>query len=421
MLGEYLEEVSHPYILHAREQWNVGQGGFHSAYFYSPRPLRDVSFRYVYDCGTLSKRLVLDQALKRFVASMGPHKEIDAVFLSHIDADHVNGLPSLLGSLGVRAHRIFLPLLSPVERLLAAARAGRALNQFMVSMASDPVAALRSISDAAIIQVSRRDDSTDSDDGPEPSESAYDIGRSPALSILGSPDDWRESPDGQVEMTDSAMIQLDANPGRVVPPWLLSFYICQSELDRTSKFRSALARKLGVPDGEVIKADPDLIRHWLTDSASLTCVRAAYRYAGVNINASSLVMISGPAAALVGESVHLGKAAYQGSPATWLLTGDADLSSASAVADLVRHFGSRADRVGVVALPHHGSIDNFHSTLMHVGKHEPAVVYAAAGNSHRQWNHPHASVIKSVTSEGSLPWVVTESPLTQISAEVVFP
>ena len=59
------------------------------------------SFRYVYDCGSKNKTALthsVDAMLKR-------HPGIDALFVSHLHDDHVNGLDQLLAS--VRAKHGF--------------------------------------------------------------------------------------------------------------------------------------------------------------------------------------------------------------------------------------------------------------------------------------------------------------------------
>lgn len=66
----------------------------------------------VYDCGSLSLRH--DDLKSVIEASFDEGESIDALFISHFDSDHVNGLPILLKHCNVR--KVFLPILTgPVE------------------------------------------------------------------------------------------------------------------------------------------------------------------------------------------------------------------------------------------------------------------------------------------------------------------
>lgn len=84
----------------------VGQGGFYTEEFYDGNKNHTV----VYDCGGSNKELI-EKYLEEFLATPdGKKKEIDAVFISHLHADHVNGLEFLLNNADVKL--LVLPQLS---------------------------------------------------------------------------------------------------------------------------------------------------------------------------------------------------------------------------------------------------------------------------------------------------------------------
>ena len=70
----------------------VGQGGFYTETLNN----HGDEFNVVYDCGGNSKTFMEDY-LKRFIHddAYKQKKRIDAVFISHLHADHVNGLKYL--------------------------------------------------------------------------------------------------------------------------------------------------------------------------------------------------------------------------------------------------------------------------------------------------------------------------------------
>lgn len=96
-------------------QHPVGQGLFHSG---SIQFGRGPDFRYVYDCGKLPSAnwsRVLGPTLTAYGL-----RPLDALFISHFDRDHINGLGELLRTFE-GAKRTFLPYLSPARRLVLAA------------------------------------------------------------------------------------------------------------------------------------------------------------------------------------------------------------------------------------------------------------------------------------------------------------
>ena len=96
----------------------IGQGGFYTGFldFYGRNHSQ---FNFVYDCGTLSERSNLNHAIKSYKNRIW-NKVIDVLFISHLDDDHVNGIADLLN--GIRCENIYLPYLTPFERLLVAIR-----------------------------------------------------------------------------------------------------------------------------------------------------------------------------------------------------------------------------------------------------------------------------------------------------------
>jgi ribonuclease BN (tRNA processing enzyme) len=82
----------------------IGQGAFYTEEF--------GAFSVVYDCGTDSKKSFLKAEIEN-VFEKG--QIIDAVFISHLHEDHVNGLKYLMEF--CRVQRLFLPLLTEQEKI----------------------------------------------------------------------------------------------------------------------------------------------------------------------------------------------------------------------------------------------------------------------------------------------------------------
>lgn len=90
-----------------RTIWPVGHGAFYTEQFKNEN--NDVLFTTVYDCGSYQKKAV-EKCIKEFL----PEKDqliINALFISHFHADHVNLLAYLLQK-NVKVKNLFIPQLT---------------------------------------------------------------------------------------------------------------------------------------------------------------------------------------------------------------------------------------------------------------------------------------------------------------------
>jgi len=109
-------------------QHAVGQGGLFSGELNAGQGL----LRWIYDCGSNQR-----DALLREIKTVAESGEIDLLFLSHLDSDHICGVDQLLAQVEVR--EVVLPYLNERTLLATIARdASRSsLNGTMVEAASD--------------------------------------------------------------------------------------------------------------------------------------------------------------------------------------------------------------------------------------------------------------------------------------------
>lgn len=118
-------------------QHPVGQGLFHSGRIdFEGR----IPFRYVYDCGKYAAAKDDWPNLVGPVVTEYARRPLDALFISHFDVDHINGLTALLEGFG-GATRAFLPYLSPPARLMVAAHdlaRGASLDRDHLEFLGDP-------------------------------------------------------------------------------------------------------------------------------------------------------------------------------------------------------------------------------------------------------------------------------------------
>ncbi|MFN4275777.1 MAG: MBL fold metallo-hydrolase [Ferrovibrio sp.] len=110
-----------------RQHW-VGQGLFHSGLI----DFNNKFFRYVYDCGAYKKKNI--RRTYPAYLRVNPSKKLDALFISHLDSDHVNGLGELLKHTRGARH-VFLPYIPRKVRQVMALQEYERLNAAGADMA----------------------------------------------------------------------------------------------------------------------------------------------------------------------------------------------------------------------------------------------------------------------------------------------
>jgi len=95
-----MSETSGSFVFHG-----VGQGLCYSGQIFE-EGMADVNF--IYDCGTLYKkdRIFLDTAINKIFDIF--KKKVTFLFLSHLDKDHIYGVPQLLKEFDVEY--VFCPI-----------------------------------------------------------------------------------------------------------------------------------------------------------------------------------------------------------------------------------------------------------------------------------------------------------------------
>jgi len=105
--------------------YGVGQGLFCSNQinFIDKKSRKIYPFSFIYDCGTLSAKRLIEESTDRFwkmqKCILGKNDFIDLFVLSHFHSDHFNGLKFLLDN-NKRIKVAVIPYLDPVEKLLVA-------------------------------------------------------------------------------------------------------------------------------------------------------------------------------------------------------------------------------------------------------------------------------------------------------------
>ena len=114
-MSEYLNKLNYNHIVGdfmkikmQRVFYPVGQGGFYSESFST----ENSKFNVVYDCGSVSKGI--DKVISN---SFDKNEDIDILFISHFDNDHVNKI-KILTNRGRKIKNVVMPLLSDENKCI---------------------------------------------------------------------------------------------------------------------------------------------------------------------------------------------------------------------------------------------------------------------------------------------------------------
>lgn len=418
-------------IENRRYQHPVGQGFFHTGGLYESGDLR---FSYVYDCGAMHRYAnAREREIDKYLTRAGAGSRLDILFLSHIHADHVNGLNQLLDpNKGISVDTIVLPLIDVVDRLIAFARTAvddpaSAQDAFYRDFVLDPATTLERFGPRQIIFISPGDRDSGAPDGSDrplsPLDSKFEIssekreancrlvgkGTVSELSPLSATGQSRQSSTQLLQVPDTAAFAVDV----AQDTWLLAPYVDRTIKAHRSTFLDELSRQCGIPRSK--------LDSWLDNTVNIhelitqnrDRLAAAYGAITSDLNITSLCLYSGPEHRKAQNSIRhirgfFGCVYHQNSGQNTriarLSTGDAALGQAQRRADFVAHYDKLLNEVVTLTLPHHGSDHNFDPDLLH--KIKPLVCVAAA-DSYATWKHPGPHTVQAVCSLPAVLQVVT--------------
>jgi hypothetical protein len=376
-------------VISERRQLPAGQGFFHAGEVFEPRD-RPNAYRYVYDCGTSGITQPNDFELAASVEQLGKlwHDSpgFDTLFISHLHRDHVSGLPLLLGRF--RPQVIVLPYTDVSERLIAAGQSmwnseaevlpGDASElDFYHRLIADPGGFLSEFAESGVVFV-RHNAIVESGAPGEPNRPSWDVG-----SIFSA---------GPIaEVSDQQDIATKST-GRV--NWILRPYVDEASFRQRVQFHQILSTLVDVPVPEM--------EEWLSHTENVLLVLVDHmkelgnllRTDAHDFNVTSMSLYSGPALSFVSHhfawsSNGRHETSCSSRAPGWIGAGDSKLRNKARRESFLAHFAEVSDRVTTFALPHHGSKNNHHVSLLSTFRPRICVVgsgylYGAA--------HPHPTV-----------------------------
>ena len=369
---------------------------------------------------------------------------IDALFVSHLDADHVNGLDRLLGS--VTVDTVYIPYLDAAALVvdILEAEVDGAVSASLVEAHLDPQSWFGRRGVARIVRVR----ASIGDGGLDTESSPPDVEPDEDLSLGGPlppkvPFDAKSRADRSQGAGRASLETMDSGEMVVVNPgqpllWVLVPHVDPAPQIRRSAFYREVRQVLGLAPYQRLRADR--LAAAIRDCEERRLLRNCYEQiisggSGNLHNRVSLSLYSGPAAPA--EHVRWWRYMvmshyehwpvwqpypvplhYPGQEQTavgWVGTGDASLNLNPIRTAWQRSFEPFRDQIATILLPHHGSCRSFHSGVLdwpHL-----TLCVASAGDPSR-YGHPHPRVVNEVVSRAMVMHHVSQRPQTALREEL---
>lgn len=372
---------------------------------------------WVYDVGTVSKKSLLEDAMRRYDRETQGYKP-NMLVVSHFDKDHVSGLVSFLQKFG--AEKLVLPWMPVDERVLIALEQDVSSDSDALSFILDPVGFIGDrfgddVSEIYVVPPSGGDDPP-TERGPEPilagpeGQLSFNV---PARRQSGFDDileDYGSAP------AHISFHQLDSSLSTdVAGVWEILFYNdSATKPDDLQDFRRRAKQRvkplLRTRNRDKLSAAFEELKDFFDQEIGKS-----------NRNQASLFMYTGPFSAgsaqwdladisfgefrngsqrangaMITFSVYLGENAYS---ARHLSCGDGELATLAQWGDLEAYF-SRKRVVGTLCtqIAHHGSRNNWFDGLAGVMRPSLAVF---SSDPTRKKGHPHVEVVGDFAKAGA--------------------
>lgn len=441
----------------------IGQGLFYTGRIQYGK---QVPAYFFYDCGSSTDRKHLEQVVGRWKSELELGR-IALGIISHLDADHVNGLGVLLDG-SVTCGTVILPYLEPWRRIAIAARSEDAPDEYF-EFIENPAQFLLSRGVERVVFMGGDSNWEDRGEVPGPVDGDGPPGadnESPRLNIRLRP--WKPQ-DGAMagefvrtsqpaDLDQSAVSQMAGNDrvtfvrdeGHVNLSSFWQFYFFQygfdngstwSDADRWASFRSEVAGAAGT-------TDPQFILGRLRNRKIRKRVREAYRHLQKDHNNASIAVWHGPVRsqsaarinasgfriigqrradpvellleAMEGRSAPSLRESYSaGQPGDLgtLLTGDISLKHDFAA--FWNRFRPFIQQTSIVSLPHHGSALSWSTDFMdnYIASKPGTALFVASAGANNSYGHPHKAVLADVQQRCPVAKISELDPGIDVSIE----
>lgn len=335
----------------------IGQGAFYSE--------RHEGFNMVYDCGVLPKTKYSEKLIKQ---SFNKSEEIDILFISHFDSDHVNHIETLKKHCS-KIKCVILPLLDQHEKVLLT-RIYQSIDNTIVSLISNPRDFFKEGTKIIYVKSTKKETSI--------SDQSYDFDKLEnnqeidSFATIKKGDDW------------------------CFIPYNYEYTIRNEELIN-------LLQKESI-DKDKLMCD---VSYAISNSKKL---RSIYDKLKGRINQNSMFLYSG---SLSQKSNHKQVYHYNSRSSVFpfwdysddkvgcIYAGDGDLN----IVNLMTVYKKQWDLVGTIQIPHHGDIKSYNSSTFSLGR----ICCPISVGQENIYAHPSTTVIADLIGHDNFVFCVTEN------------
>lgn len=361
----------------------VGQGAFYLESF----DFDDYKCNIVFDCGSSTRQGIIEQLINREFAS---GETIDAIFLSHLDEDHINGLPYLLDRCKVK--NLFFPLITDADKVYMQLNAllANEKNSFLQRFIANPT---------SVVHTGEKESMTHL-------FAVFADGYEGEYNIESESNFMHYIPSG----TDVAPIL----SGLQNKPWKLVPYNFKQK-SRLVQLKNAVIRIFGCDNDSVDDTIRKLLQDYPQDEQS---IKEAYKAVSGSFNINSMTLFSG----IVDHNVKQNLLASNKcccycdclgeKESGCLYLGDYDASSRLRWDALKEAYNEYWGYIGCIQIPHHGSTYNYNKEIADI--HAFNVISAGSKSKY----HPSRSVLLDLFNSSCTAFVVTEEENSRVDLAV---
>lgn len=345
----------------------------HGAFYTEKHVLEDQTINIVYDCGskTLEKQLpsIINNTFKK-------GEEIEFLFISHFDADHVNGIEYLKTYCKIK--KVVIPLIEDKDAILII----KAIN-------------------TSTIGSNKLDTLIDS---PEEYFPGSEIIKVKAVNE-GYDDDRYFANDLNNGGTIPSGSEIILHKSSAENKWcFIPFNYNYTE--RVNLFKDKIKEK-GLIFNKLNNIDYVQI--------SQKTIKSIYKAIKGKANGNSLVVFSGGDYAISATHyfstdkkivLEYGRCSY----ISCIYLGDSFANKSDFYSQLKGRLDKLTESIGIIQIAHHGAEGNFSPNILKLGTNPLAIISCKSIDKH----HPSVNVLKQIQENGSIPFMVTEKTTTEV-------
>lgn len=373
----------------------IGQGAFYCEQFelnYS-----NDKVNVVYDCGSSTNlKLLKNQIEENFKKG----EIIHAVFISHLDQDHINGIPYLLQYCNVK--KIFFPLLTKANAKYMALGNAILYGNTVQLFANEFVDNINGVF------------------------GKYEIENPPQ--IYGVRENDEDDQDNDYISFQGERVNSGENVAHIIFDDNKNDYIFDKWVYIPYNFRQK--SKIEELQNELNRLfnrnlnNEDIQKIWESENKDdQKKIKEAYKNVSGTLNTNSMTLYSGAKeiASSFGKvccchnHINMHYCNYNLKNSGCLYLGDYDALGKFKFRDLTNAYGKYLYDVSCIQVPHHGSKHNYNTRLADLD-----AFFVISAGKYNRFCHPDSLVLKDILLKGKIPFVVTEDMHSKLTICVYF-